>query len=158
MEGLGIEPKLLLAQIINFLVLFFVLKKFLYMPLLQFLDERKKKIEEGLLNTQKIEERLAKIEEKQAEILRQAKQEANQIINRGKKAGEEEKEKILQEARQKAEEEVKKAGFLAKQELEKAKQELRHEAVSLAAALAGKILGHLPESEKRKLVDEALRS
>ena len=48
MEKLGIEPILLLTQVINFTILVVVLTKFLYKPILKMLDERKKKIEEGL--------------------------------------------------------------------------------------------------------------
>jgi len=56
MEKLGIEPTLLLAQILNFLIIAFVLTKILYKPILQLLDKRKKTIEEGLRLTQKMQE------------------------------------------------------------------------------------------------------
>ncbi len=45
---LGIEWKLLLAQIVNFVILFLVLKKFLYKPLLNFMNNRRQKIADGL--------------------------------------------------------------------------------------------------------------
>lgn len=157
MEGLGIDPKLLIAQIVNFLVLLFILNKFLYKPILKFFDERRKKIEEGLLNSQKIEGRLAKIEEQQKEIIRQARLEAARIINESKKGGEQEKEKILEVARQKAKEEVQKGSLLAKQEFAKAKQELRNEAVTLGEAMTKKVIGNLSDDQKRQLIDEALR-
>ena len=48
MDKLGIEPVMLLTQVINFLVLVILLTKFLYKPILKLIDERRKKIEEGL--------------------------------------------------------------------------------------------------------------
>ena len=42
----GINPILLAAQVVNFIVLLFIFKKLLYKPILKVLDERKKKIEE----------------------------------------------------------------------------------------------------------------
>ena len=48
MEKLGIQPILIIAQIVNFVILLLLLKKFLFKPILKVLDERKKKAEEVL--------------------------------------------------------------------------------------------------------------
>ena len=48
MENIGIEPYQLLTQVINFALMIFILTKLLYKPILKGLEERKKKIEEGL--------------------------------------------------------------------------------------------------------------
>lgn len=49
MEQLGIEPQLLLAQLVNFLIILFVLSKLLYKPILGMIEKRKKEIAEGSL-------------------------------------------------------------------------------------------------------------
>ncbi len=157
MESLGIDIRMLVAQIFNFLVLFFLLNKFLYRPILKFLDERKKKIEEGLLNAEKMTKQLADLEEKKSELMHQAQNEANVLISQERKLAEEEKEKIVEEARQKAAEEIKKGEILAKQELQKAKEELRKEAVELAASMAKKLVQDIPGKEKHRLIEESLK-
>ena len=60
----GISPVLLTAQVVNFLVLLFILKKLLYGPLLKVLAERRKKIEDSLKNAEEIELRLQETNEK----------------------------------------------------------------------------------------------
>lgn len=158
MEGLGINFKLLLAQIVNFLVLLLILKKFLYKPILQFLDERKKKIEESLQNAEKINKELARIADERKQIVHQASLEAMRIIAESKRVAQEQKEEIIDEAKRKAQEELRKGVTLARQELEKARSELRQEAIILGEAMARKILQErLTPEEKRKLTDEMLK-
>lgn len=48
MEALGIDPKLFIGQIINFLILLFILTKFAYKPIVKLLDDRRQKIADGL--------------------------------------------------------------------------------------------------------------
>jgi F-type H+-transporting ATPase subunit b len=59
----GVQPILLLAQIVNFAILFFLLRKFLYGPLLKILEQRRNTIKESLKNAEKIEKQLALTEE-----------------------------------------------------------------------------------------------
>lgn len=54
MEGLGIVPATLLAQVINFVVLFGVLTFLAYKPILKMFDERSKKIKESIDQTEQI--------------------------------------------------------------------------------------------------------
>ena len=69
LKEFGIQPTLLIAQIVNFLIILFILKKFFYKPIIKLLDDRKKKIEESLKNAELIEERLKQTEEKSAQII-----------------------------------------------------------------------------------------
>lgn len=156
MEGLGLNFRLLIAQIFNFLVLIFVLKKILYKPILKFLDERQKKIEESLLNSEKISKQLTDIEEEKSQILHQAQTEATKLLAEEKKFALEERERIIEEGKKTSAEEVKKGTVLAKEELEKARRQLQQEAISLAEVLAKKIIKSLPPKEKHKLIEEAV--
>ena len=156
MEALGIDVKLILAQIFNFVVLFVVLKKFLYKPLLKIFTERKEKIEEGLLNAEKIKKELAEIEVDRQKVLSLARKEAVDLILEQRKFAQKEKEEIIEEARVKASEEVKKGMVLAKTEMEKAKLELKKEAIGIAGSLVKKILLGLSEEEQHKLIKKSL--
>ena len=84
MEQLGIEPKLLAAQLVNFSIILFVLTKLLYTPILSILEKRKKQIEEGLLLTEKMKAEEIKMEEKKEKLLDQARKDAHVIIEEGK--------------------------------------------------------------------------
>src|SRR3990167_3579776 len=83
LEKLGLEPHILLAQIINFLILIFVLRRFLYKPLIKFLDKRKDIIEKGLNDAQKAKEELSKIQtikEEKMEAKQKLKEEIRDLV------------------------------------------------------------------------------
>jgi F-type H+-transporting ATPase subunit b len=108
MESLGIDLRLMIAQIINFAVLLFILNKVLYKPLTKLLNERSKKIDESLKNSEKIEERLINLEKKEKDILQKAhlkaKSERIALIDLANL----EKEKIISDAKDASEKEVQK--------------------------------------------------
>ena len=88
LEKLGLEPHILLAQIINFLILIFVLRRFLYKPLIKFLDKRKDIIEKGLNDAQKAKEELSKIQTiKEEKIIEVSKKVFSKISYREKPDG-----------------------------------------------------------------------
>jgi len=80
----GINPILLLAQIINFTILVVLLKKLLYKPILKILEERKTKIANSLKDAEEIEKRLLKISQEQESILNKARLEAKKIVSDAK--------------------------------------------------------------------------
>lgn len=103
------------AQIINLLILLFLLKKFLYLPVLKVLEERKNLLENDY--------KLAEIARKKAEILaRNAQEEYSKV--------EEEKQKILAKSHTKAQELEQKLNDEARKEFEKARQNWKNKLVS----------------------------
>lgn len=108
MERLGLDIKILFAQIVNFVILFFILKKILYKPLIKLIDERNKKINEAIENSAKIEDKLESLDKKSKQILAKARilaeEERKEILAIANK----EKEKIIEEARLQAKKEVSK--------------------------------------------------
>ena len=103
MEGLGLDIKLLIAQIVNFGLLFFILKKLLYKPIIKMLDDRKKTIEESLLNSKKIEEELNKLEERKSEVIGKVQREAQKEKESLIALAVEEKKNIIDEAKKSSE-------------------------------------------------------
>lgn len=156
MEALGIDFKLILAQIFNFVVLLVILKKFLYKPLLKMLDERKKKIEEGLLNAEKIKKELEEIEKRKQKILADSQKEAVALFLEQKKLAQKEKEAMIEEARIKAGEEIKKGLVLAKEEMAKARLELKKEALVIAQEMTKKIFSKLSNEDLHRLIKDSL--
>lgn len=80
LANLGIDGKLLLAQMVNFAILLWVLKRYAYKPMLAMMDERSSKIEKGLKDAEQAGEKLREIEEKEKEVLAAAKAEAKKMI------------------------------------------------------------------------------
>lgn len=78
----GIEPALLLAQILNFAIVLFVLWKFAYKPLLGVMRERREKIEKSLQDAKTIEQKLAEAEQLKAAKILEARKDAQHIMEK----------------------------------------------------------------------------
>ena len=143
MEQLGIEPTLLLAQIVNFLIILFVLSKLLYKPVLAMLEKRKKEIAEGLALTEKMRQEEEKTQVKREKVLEEARREARNIVDAAKKEAEAEHKEIVATAHKEATAVLEKgkedvAGLRAKME-----HDVQSAAVELAMAMSKKLLGNV---------------
>ena len=127
LSDFGVQWVLLAAQAVNFFLLLFLLKKFLYKPVLTMLDTRKEKIAKAMKDAEEIEQRLLKTEEDREKKLTLAAEEAKKILEEATKAGQE----VIAQAHQKAAEDIQ--GLIAKSEQsralerEKMHQEIKNE-------------------------------
>lgn len=80
-QNFGIDPKMLTAQVINFLVILYLLRRFLYKPVLDLLEKRKKLVQEGVENAQKAQVLLDKTIEEEKTILKKAQEEGKKLVN-----------------------------------------------------------------------------
>jgi len=147
---LGIDWKILLGQIINFLIVLFLLKKFALSPFLRILRERKQRIEEGLEKSKAAEEKIKDIREKREDIISKAQQKAVEIFEQGKKKGEDKmKESVLlgEQERINMIQSAKKEALL---EAEKIKEAEKNREIEAALALAEKILEEKIDAQKDK--------
>lgn len=158
MEQLGIEPIQLLTQVFNFILMLIVLTKILYKPITRALDERRKKIAEGLEYAEKMQRELEKNEQKRQEIIQKAKEEARKIIEDGKKSGKKIEVDIIQKAHQEARaiiEKGKKELDLEHSEMEK---QLRKQTVEIASSMALQVIQQvLTESDHKAIIDKKLK-
>lgn len=158
MEQLGIEPQLLLAQIVNFLIIFFVLWKLLYKPILGMIDKRKKEIAEGLARADKMKVAEEKWKEKEEKLLAEARREARNIVETGEKEGEEARRDIVAAAHKEADGIVAKGkedvvGLRAKME-----KDVRAAAVELAVAMTRRLTSSvLSAADQHKLITKQLK-
>jgi len=157
MEKLGIEPTQLLAQIINFLILFIVLAKFLYKPILKVLDLRKKAIEESLANSQKIKEELDKLEVDKNKILKKVQDEGFKILEEEKKQSSKKQEEILHKAEEEAQKILEKAEGRIKAREDEMMVAVKKRAVEVGSEIAKKILEDLDDETKRQIVNKSLK-
>lgn len=83
-KNFGLNPVLLAAQILNFLIVFFILKKFLYKPVLDVLKKRQTTIKDGLKQAEDARIKLEKVIIEERNILRTAQIQSKQIIEDAK--------------------------------------------------------------------------
>lgn len=154
----GINGWLLAAQVVNFLILLFILKKFFYKPLLKVLDERKTKIAQSLKNAEEIEKTLAKTEEDREKRLDKATVEAKQIITEATSSA----TQIIEEAHTKAsldiEEMVKKGQAAIEAERERLHQEIKAELADIVGIALEKVTDKaLTAKEQKVLIEKTVK-
>lgn len=155
----GVQPLLLTAQIVNFLILLVLLKKFLYKPLLKVLEERKQKIADSLKNAEEIEKKLLKTEEDREKVLAKASNEAQKIVEEATKSA----QQIIADAHTKAASDMevifKKGQEAVRQEKEKMQQEIREELADLVTISLEKVTGKiLNKKDQKDLVEGAVKN
>ncbi len=157
LRNFGIQPILLLAQIVNFLIILFLLKKFFYKPIIRALEDRKKKIEEGLQNAQTIEENLAKTAEKTAKILEEARAGAQNIMSQARDEAQRISDLQVAEARKLAEEAQSAAKLRAEAQKQAMQRELKQEILALVIEVVQKVLTRtLTSRERRALTSKSI--
>lgn len=157
MEKLGIQPFYLFAQVINFLILFVLLKNFLYQPILKVLEERKKKIKESLDKAEEIDREMQKVEEKKAQELEKTRKEALAIINDAKKSSEELKKEITSQAQEEAAKMKKQALLSFEEEKKKMMEEFKAQTAWLVLSTTKQVLKQtLDEKKQRELIKSVL--
>jgi F-type H+-transporting ATPase subunit b len=156
--SLGVNLPLLVVFIINFIVLFILLRLFLYKPVTKMLDERAKRTKEGmeLAEATKKEYEQSKVEvQKQIE---KGRQEAQAIIAQALQTGERLKEESREEASKQAQTIVDRTRAELESEREKIVGDLRREFVDISIAAAEKVIKETLDKEKhRKLIEETLQ-
>ncbi len=157
LTALGINGGLLLAQIVNFLLMVFLLQKFAYKPVLNMLAQRRQRIEEGLKAAELAREEAAR---QRAELERQLEEErrkAQERIAAATRQTEELREKIIAEARAEAERILAEAREQAQQERERILQEARRQIAELSLLVAQKVVGEsLDEQKHHQLIEKVL--
>ncbi len=155
---LGINPLLLVAQIVNFLILLWILNRFLYKPILKLFKDRSSKIEEGIKTAENLKKQAADAEERHKQYLDEAKKEAHRIIEHATKLGEQEKKKIIEMAN----EEARKIIERTMQEISAEKQniltDIKREVGEMVVMLSAEMIKKkLDEKTQRDLIEEAIK-
>lgn len=155
---LGINPLLLIAQIVNFLILLWILNRFLYKPILKLFKDRSSKIEEGIKTAESLKRQAAEAEERHKQYIEEAKKEAHRIIEQATKLGDEEKKKIIEMANEEARKIVDKTMQEINAEKQNIMVEIKKEVGEMVVALSADLIKkRLDEKSQRALIEEAIR-
>ncbi|MDP6127833.1 MAG: F0F1 ATP synthase subunit B [Dehalococcoidales bacterium] len=160
MEGLGalgINLPMLIAQIVNFSILFGVLYLVAYKPVIRIFDERSAKIKESMEQTESIKEQVERADEETKKQIEAASKEGQEIVARAIRGGEEVRQQAQQEARGEAEALITRARAEIQRGRDDAIDELRKEFAELTILAAGKVIDQsLDEEGHRQLIDKTL--
>jgi F-type H+-transporting ATPase subunit b len=157
-ETFGFDTKIFLSQVISFIIVALVLKRFAYKPILAVLEERRQRIAEGLLNAEKIKQQLAEAEQRHADILAKANAQAQKMIDEARESAAHVTERKQQEAVAAAEQIMAKAREASAIEHERTMTELKRELGRLVVDTTAKVTGKVLTSEdQRRLQEEASR-
>lgn len=155
MEGLGLDVRYLISQALSFLILFFVLRKFFYPPLLRILNERSERINTSLRQAEEIQQQLARTQADYQEKMEEARRESQAILTQSTQMGEKLKNDIVADARREAETVLIRARAEITTERERAVAELRGQVADLALLAAGQVIGRsVDDSANRRMVDD----
>lgn len=130
----------LIGQIITFAILVWFIGKYLWDPMTQMMDDRKKRIADGLAAAERGQHEQELAEQKAVEHIKEAKEQAAEILSQAQKRGAE----IVEDAKDDAKEEGARLITAANAEIElesnRAKEVLREHVVNITLAAAGKII------------------
>lgn len=155
---LGIDWKLLIAQVVNFLVLLFILHRFAYKPVLKMLDDRSSKIEKGLKDAEDSQKKLREIAQKEIEIIRDAREEAQIIVMKAEDIARKNKEEIITEAKNNSEKILKDAEKKIEEEKRKMLSEVKGEIANLVVLATERVIGEKLDGNKDKeLIEKAIK-
>ena len=147
----------MLVNVVAFLVLFVVLAKFAFPPITKMLDERANKIRESLEKAEDTRVEAERLLEEYKVQMAEARSEAAQVIEQGRKVAESMKAEILAKAKEEAEAEKAKAIAAINAEKEAAMAELKGQVADLSVAVAGKIIGaSLTKADHEALIEKYL--
>lgn len=150
----GLNGAFFAAQVVNFFLVIFVLKKFAFGPIQTMLEQRRVRIAEGEEKLKRIEKQLAESEQTTAAAIAKANDEAVRLINEAKQGAHAFSEQKTQEAIAQAQSILAKAEAAAKADRDRLSTELKREFGRLVAATTAQVTGKVLTAEDQKRINE----
>ena len=158
-DTFGWDPRLFFSQVISFIIVALLLKRFAYKPILNVLQQRREQIAQAQLNAEKIKQQLAEAEQRHAEILAKANAEAQKMIEEARSSSSHLADRKQQEAIAAAEQILAKAREASAIEHERTMSQLKRELGRLVVETTAKVTGKvLTPDDQRRLQEEAART
>jgi len=157
-SSLGLNLKSFIFQLITFLIVLWILRRWVFPKLVQTLEERRKTLEESLVQAKQTEVALEKAEEKAAQILHEAREQADkalseaetqakEVINKAESAAQEQTKRVIKEAEQHLE-----------QERNKLREDLKTELTDLVVLTTEKVLRKkINTREDARLIEDSIK-
>lgn len=147
-----VNPSILFWSAVNFLILFFLLRKFFWGPILETMSNREKEIADNIAAAENAREEAARLKASYEERLAEARREAQRIVEEARQRAEVRREELIQKAQEEAREYLQRAEETIRRERDAAIAALRQEVADIAIMTAGKILDReLSREDNRRL-------
>ena len=157
LKNFGINGYLLAAQIVNFLIILFILKKFLYKPILELLSKRKITIKEGLAQAEEARLKLEKVVVEEKQILKNAQLQARKIIEDAKQAALDTAQEIQESSKKQTEKMINDARVQIAREFQQTEKKLTVNISKIAVSFLQKSLEKFfSGKDQEKVMKEAL--
>lgn len=153
-----VDIKLLIAQLVNFAIVFIILYFFAIKPLMKLMKERTSTIEKGIENAENFDKKLENLAKEKEEIITKARKEAQSIIEESKKNVEEHKKETVEKTKT----EVKLIIAKAKEDVEDMKKkmakEVKEESMDMVISVCKKVLGEtITKDIDKKVITKHLK-
>jgi len=156
--GLSVQPSLIIAQIVSFLIFFGLLYQFLFKSVLESIAERSQRIKEDLEKAETHRMEMEKLKRKYEEKLEKIDEERREWIRQAVKRGEEIREELLKKTEADIQKMKEKAERDIRLEMETAKKALQEDLVNTTLLLAGRLIQEeLNEPRHQRLVESFLQ-
>ncbi|EGQ26651.1 ATP synthase F0 sector subunit B [Sporosarcina newyorkensis 2681] len=147
----------IIVTVVFFTILMVLLKKFAWGPLMGIMDQRAQLIATEIEQAEKSRQESAKLLEEQRALLKEARDNAQSIVENAKKQGDTQREELITAARAEVSRMKEAATLEIATEKEKAVAAVREEFVSLSILAASKVLGkEISEDDNRALIEETI--
>lgn len=157
MNKLGIDFKILLGQIINFVILLYLLKRFAFKPFLSILERRKQKIEEGVKNSEDAARSLGKIRDLAESSKRKNEENARELMIEAEIRAKARAEEIMLKVDAAKKKAIEEAKAIIQKEDEEEKKKREREVVERTFILTEKLLKEkLDEKRDKKIIEDLI--
>ena len=159
MENLGIDLKLIIAQIINFFILFIIFKKFISVPFLNFVKEERRKEEEKNKLLKDMEEKSLKLDEQKKMMKQEQNKEMEKMMYSTAQGAEALRQELIKKAEKEAADIVAKGKLQIEDEKAKMDKQMKSQLIDISTMLVEKGLqNYLDEEKKRAVTQNILNS
>ncbi len=157
LKTFGLDWPKFLAQVIIVLIVYFILSKYAFGPVLAMLEARRRRIAEGESNLETIKAEMNKAEEKVRAMLDKANADAERLIAEARDSAEAVRSQKTQEAIKEAQSILEKARDASRLEHEAAMNELKRDFGRLVIDATSKVTGKvLDEKDQKRINEEAV--
>lgn len=158
LSALGIDWTLLAIQLVAFLVLVWVLGKFVYPVFVRIIDERQDKIEASVKAAEVAEQKAESAQEEVAKLLKEARKEAKEIVTTAKDEAVAMVEASDAKAKARAEKIVADAHDKIEKDVIAARKALHNDTIELVALATEKVVGNLADAKlDKKVIETAVK-
>lgn len=158
-ELVTLVPWTVIAQILNLFLQMYLIKRFLFKPINEILEKRKKMADEVLTDARTAKDEAEKLRDEYEQGMSKARAAATQIVRSAQKQAQVQADKVVKEAQDKAAAIKAKAEADIAQDRKKALNEVKDEIGGLAMEIAGKVVSkEIREQDHKDLIDEFIQN